>query len=119
LAEGWARRYYERSFIAKLVEADGEQMETQHWLDVAVDCGCIQPSVRSSLVMRCEEIGRLIGGMLAKASQFSRPDQMYLKESVSEYVVNSDSPFPSEEGASLHSDDSASHAEDRRLNTDH
>ena len=30
IAEGWAKRWYEKSFVSKLVDADGEQMETQH-----------------------------------------------------------------------------------------
>jgi four helix bundle protein len=30
IAEAWAKRWYEKSFINKLVDANGEQMETQH-----------------------------------------------------------------------------------------
>src|SRR5687768_7249019 len=38
IAEAWAKRLYPRHFISKLTDADGEQMETQHWLIEAVDC---------------------------------------------------------------------------------
>jgi four helix bundle protein len=30
IAEAWAKRKYERHFVSKLTDADGEQMETQH-----------------------------------------------------------------------------------------
>ena len=31
IAEAWAKRRYEKHFISKLSDADGEQLETQHW----------------------------------------------------------------------------------------
>jgi four helix bundle protein len=31
ITEAWAKRRYERHFVSKLTDADGEQMETQHW----------------------------------------------------------------------------------------
>ena len=39
IAESWARRRYEAAFINKINEAMGEAMETQAWLDHALDCG--------------------------------------------------------------------------------
>jgi four helix bundle protein len=33
VAEAWAKRRYEKHFISKLTDADGEQQETQHWID--------------------------------------------------------------------------------------
>jgi four helix bundle protein len=38
IAEAWARRRYLASFTNKINEALGEAMETQAWLDHAVDC---------------------------------------------------------------------------------
>jgi four helix bundle protein len=35
IAEAWGKRRYERHFVSQLRDADAEQMETQHWLDVA------------------------------------------------------------------------------------
>jgi four helix bundle protein len=37
IAEAWAKRKYEKYFISKLIDADGEQMETQHWIETASD----------------------------------------------------------------------------------
>ncbi len=30
IAEAWAKRKYEKHFVSKLTDADGEQLETQH-----------------------------------------------------------------------------------------
>ncbi|NTW31258.1 MAG: four helix bundle protein [Bacteroidetes bacterium] len=32
IAEAWAKRKYEKHFVSKLTDADGEQLETQHWI---------------------------------------------------------------------------------------
>ena len=39
IAESWAKRLYPKHFISKLPDADAEQLETQHWLIEAKDCG--------------------------------------------------------------------------------
>ena len=39
IAEAWARGRYPAAFINKIDEALGEAMETQAWLDHALDCG--------------------------------------------------------------------------------
>src|SRR2546421_933112 len=41
ISEAWAKRRYPRHFLSKLTDADGEQMETQHWIIVAFDDGYI------------------------------------------------------------------------------
>lgn len=35
---------YEKHFISKLTDADGEQQETQHWLETAVNCHHLTPA---------------------------------------------------------------------------
>ncbi len=71
IAESWSKRLYPRHFISKLTDADGEQMETQHWLMEAADCGYLmEPDVRRLLGF-CEEIGRMLGSMIAKAEAFT------------------------------------------------
>jgi four helix bundle protein len=47
--EGWAKRRYERHFTSKLTDADGEQLETQHWTRVAFSCGYLEESEARSL----------------------------------------------------------------------
>ncbi len=41
IAEGFRKRRYEKAFIAKLVDSEGEAAETQTWLDFALACGYI------------------------------------------------------------------------------
>ncbi len=89
IAEAWAKRRYERHFLSKLTDADGEQQETQHWIETAADCGYLTEQQAASLMRRCEEIGRLLGGMMAKADLFCSGPAALLRESVTEYFVGS------------------------------
>src|SRR5882724_12971682 len=41
LSEAWHKRRYPAHFLSKLTDADGEQAETQHWLDTAAPCNYI------------------------------------------------------------------------------
>ncbi len=86
IAEAWAKRFYEKHFRSKLTDADGEQQETQHWIEVAGDCGYIPANQRKILLQNCEEIGRLLGGMMAKSAQFCKPDKVF-REPIAEYIV--------------------------------
>jgi four helix bundle protein len=70
ITEAWAKRKYERHFVSKLSDADGEQMESQHWARVAFSCGYLNESTAPSLVADLEEIGRLLQGMMDKAESF-------------------------------------------------
>lgn len=90
IAEAWAKRRYEKHFISKLTDADGEQMETQHWLGTAVDCGYLSREDANLLLERCSEIGRLLGGMMSKADLFCKPETISLREDQAEYFIVSD-----------------------------
>ncbi len=90
IAEAWAKRRYERHFVSKLTDADGEQMETQHWLESAVDFGFLSHAQSEPLLESCREIGRLLGSMMIKAHLFCNPDSLVVNETQSEYLVTSD-----------------------------
>ncbi len=77
IAEAWAKRRYEKHFISKLTDSDGEQMETQHWIETALECGYINEQVSKSLNQKCLEIGRMLGGRWIKpiCSAAIRPAQ--------------------------------------------
>jgi hypothetical protein len=66
-------------------------METQHWLEVAIGCGYISQGEADSLFERCAEIGRLLGGMMAKASHFCKPESLSLREVQAEYFTSTNS----------------------------
>ena len=70
IAEAWGKRRYERHFISKLSDADSEQLETQHWTDVAFDCGYITKEKSSIFIEQLTEIGRMLNSMINKANQF-------------------------------------------------
>jgi len=70
IAEAWAKRRYEKSFISKLTDADGEQMETCHWLQTACDCGYFDGKQLLLLKTQSEEVGRMLAGMIAKSNRF-------------------------------------------------
>lgn len=38
IAEAWTKRRYEAHFISKLTDADAENQETQHSIEVALNC---------------------------------------------------------------------------------
>lgn len=75
IAEAWGKRRYEKHFVSKLTDADGEQLETQHWIELALDCGYLSKTQTDELLNRCFSIGKMIGSMIAKSSSFCKPDQ--------------------------------------------
>ena len=70
LREAWAKRRYEAHFISKLTDCDGENSETDSSLDFARDCKYITPDQHTKLVALCEEIGRMLGGMIKNPGTF-------------------------------------------------
>ena len=90
IAEAWAKRRYEKHFISKLTDADGEQMETQHWLESAVDFRYVSAEQINPLLQKCTEIGRLLGGIIAKAGLFCNPDALSLHEEQGLYFADTE-----------------------------
>ena len=70
LREAWSKRRYEAHFISKLTDADGENSETDTWLDFARDCGYLSVSDHSRLAKECKEIGAMIGAILNDPTPF-------------------------------------------------
>ena len=70
IAEAWQKRRYTAHFTSKLTDSDAEQAETQHWLDTSLACQYISPTDHSLLMRKCEEIGRMLGKMLAEPEKW-------------------------------------------------
>ena len=70
IAEAWAKRRYKKHFISKLTDADGEQQETQHWIETALDCGYITAIYSKDLLERYASVGRMLNSMISKADSF-------------------------------------------------
>ena len=92
IAEGWAKRRYQRHFVSKLTDADGEQQETQHWLGIAFDCGYVTEDQAKRLLDKLSEIGRMLNSMIAKAESFCGDRPTTLRENASEYFVGQENP---------------------------
>jgi four helix bundle protein len=73
IAEAWGKRRYARHFVSKLTDADAEQLEAQHWIDTANECGYISIEQRDQVLGLLSEIGRMLHSMIAKAEQFCGP----------------------------------------------
>ena len=73
IAEAWAKRRYKRHFISKLIPkigTDGEQQETQHWIETALDCGYITSESGNKWLESYHSIGRMLNSMITKADSF-------------------------------------------------
>ncbi|MCF8052725.1 MAG: four helix bundle protein [Desulfobacterales bacterium] len=70
LRESWAKRRYEAHFISKLTDADGENGETETWLDFAKDCKYLEIAEFNRLTEENRAIGSMLGGMLNNPKPF-------------------------------------------------
>lgn len=53
ITEAWAKRRYEKHLVSKLTDSDGEQMETQHWIETALECEYIDQTTTAQLIEKC------------------------------------------------------------------
>jgi four helix bundle protein len=90
ITEAWAKRRYEKHFISKLTDSDGEQLETQHWIETALECGYIDQNASAQLTEKCLEIGRMLSGMMDKAEMFCGEPPHGIREAPAEHFINSD-----------------------------
>lgn len=88
ITEAWAKRRYEKHFISKLTDSDGEQMETQHWIETALECEYIDQKTSAQLTEKCLEIGRMLNSMMDKADMFCGEPSRTIREEQAEYFAN-------------------------------
>ena len=88
IAEAWAKRRYEKHFASKLTDADGEQQETQHWIETAADCDYLNPEEVRSLIDDLTEIGRMLNSMIDKADSFCHETPFMIHDSSTEYFTD-------------------------------
>lgn len=72
LAEAWQKRRYPAHFLSKLTDADGEQAETQHWIDTSLACKYLTLVEHEQALAKCSRIGQMLGSMMAKSETFCR-----------------------------------------------
>jgi len=71
IGEGYRKKLYVKMFVSKMADADGEATETQVWIDFAAECGYLSTERQAELRSAYEEIGRMLGGMIAHPERFS------------------------------------------------
>ena len=74
LAEAWAKRKYEKYFISKLTDADGEQQETHLWIETSLDCAYISNDIANSLLNQYASVGKMLNSMINKSESFCGKD---------------------------------------------
>jgi four helix bundle protein len=89
IAEAWAKRSYERHFTSKLTDADAEQMETQHWVRAAAQCGYLNETQARESIDQLEEIDRMLNGMIEKANTFCNTSRT-TQEATASYRIKED-----------------------------
>ena len=70
IAEAYRKRRYVKHFISKLTDSDGENSETNVWLQYALSCKYITFEKFSELNEQNKEIGKLINYMINNPSKF-------------------------------------------------
>lgn len=70
IAESWAKRRYIKHFVSKLTDADGEQQETQHWIETAFDCAYLPKEQSQDWLIRYSSVGKMLSSMINKADSF-------------------------------------------------
>ena len=90
IAEAWGKRRYDRHFISKLTDSDAEQLETQHWTNVAASCAYIEHDQANGIIGELEEIGRMLNSMITKAHLFCGSNTFEVREDQAEFYVMND-----------------------------
>lgn len=70
IAEAYRKRIYPKHFYSKLTDSDGENSETQVWLQFALACRYISEEDYNELISESVEVGKLINYMLLNPEKF-------------------------------------------------
>jgi len=70
LREAWSKRRYPAHFVSKLTDCDGENSETDTWLDFAIGCEYLSVEQHKKLTEKCSYIGSMLGKMINNPEPF-------------------------------------------------
>ncbi|MCH2205659.1 MAG: four helix bundle protein [Lentisphaerales bacterium] len=85
----WGKSKYPKHFTSKLTDADSDQLETQHWLDISLKCNYINMDTYSHLNHLLEEFVKMLYSMISKADSFGNKNE--IREEEMEYFLTSNS----------------------------
>lgn len=70
LAEAYRKKIYPANFVSKITDCDAENSETNVWLDFSLACNYIKSEQHGLLILRNEEIGRLLSHLLNNPDKY-------------------------------------------------
>lgn len=70
ISEAWGKRKYEKSFVAKLTDSEGEARETQTWLQFALACQYINEEKYKNLNIKYNHIIGMLVNMMNQSDQW-------------------------------------------------
>jgi four helix bundle protein len=71
LAEAFRKRRYEKAFVSKLSDSEGEAAETQVWLDYSIECEYISKDIYRKLFEEYEKTIGMLVNMLKHPEKWS------------------------------------------------
>ena len=71
IAEAFRKRRYEKAFVSKLSDSDGETAETQVWLDYSLECGYLPETICRRLFDEYEKILGMLVNMMSHPDKWS------------------------------------------------
>ena len=71
LAEAFRKRRYEKAFISKLSDSEGEAAETQVWLDYSLECEYLEKEIYNRLFNEYEKIIGMLVNMIKHPEKWS------------------------------------------------
>jgi four helix bundle protein len=71
LAEAFRKRRYEKAFVSKLSDSEGEAAETQVWLDYSFECDYMPDDAYQRLLNEYEKIIGMLVNMLKHPEKWS------------------------------------------------
>jgi len=72
IGESWVRRRYVKSFVNKLVDALGEENETEVWLDYSLDCKYIIKDTHQRISAGYDEVRKMLISMINNPEKWCR-----------------------------------------------
>ena len=72
IAESWAKRLYPKSFVNKITDALGEELETEVWLDMSKDLHFIDSETHNQLISKYDEVRKMLISMLNSPDKFCK-----------------------------------------------
>ncbi|WP_278377688.1 four helix bundle protein [Chryseobacterium arthrosphaerae] len=70
ISEAWGKRKYEKSFIAKLTDSEGEARETQTWLQFALACNYINDGQYNNLHNQYNQIIGMLVNIMSQSEKW-------------------------------------------------